>query len=213
MCEADGIIQDGRTFHEACLAVSLVMSVHAMHIMRTCVVWLMLQCMLAVHACVSVLYADACPPAPPFRCFPLGAAMANASRELTDLLGAYLEAIGISFQIIDDVLNLRGTLGKTLGEDITAGKITFPVAMALPRLKTREEREQLWTTLMAKPTERAVIDNTIALLESCGAIDASMEVADKLVNNAWANLDKVLPASLYKMQLRAFGFYVLQQVY
>ncbi len=42
-----------------------------------------------------------------------------------EALGKYFENIGVAFQIIDDVLNLRGFEGKTkeCGEDIKAGKV------------------------------------------------------------------------------------------
>src|SRR5262249_21289463 len=43
-------------------------------------------------------------------------------------LGHFLEALGLAFQIIDDVLNLRGFEHgrKTQAEDISEGKITAP---------------------------------------------------------------------------------------
>jgi farnesyl diphosphate synthase len=61
------------------------------------------------------------------------AASAGATSEAGTLvrLDAYAQAIGLAFQVIDDVLDVEGSaaaLGKTPGKDAAQGKATF-VAM------------------------------------------------------------------------------------
>ncbi len=66
----------------------------------------------------------------------MGSILGNGTDEQTDKLGRFFEALGVAFQIMDDVLNLRGMRSgkqtlKVLGEDIMEGKITYPVAKAM----------------------------------------------------------------------------------
>jgi geranylgeranyl pyrophosphate synthase len=126
-----------------------------------------------------------------------------------EAVGLYYESVGIAFQIMDDVLNLRGLYSgkadkaaaakelKTLGEDITAGKVTIPVVKAI-KLLPRAEMLALWGVIKTKPSERAVVDGIIAQLEACGAIEECVEQSERLVNDAFAKLDAVIPDSFSK---------------
>jgi geranylgeranyl pyrophosphate synthase/predicted secreted hydrolase len=144
----------------------------------------------------------------------LGAILGGGSSEQIRGLENFFEALGLAFQIIDDVLNLRGFEQglKSTGEDITAGKVTFPIAKAMSRLELAD-REALWNTIAAKPTDHEVIAEVIAKLEQCGAIAACVEQANELVETAWQKLDALLPDSAVKLRLRAFGWYVLERHY
>ena len=57
------------------------------------------------------------------------------SRRFTvERLDAYGEALGLAFQIMDDVLDVTGTtetLGKTAGRDTALRKSTYPVLLGL----------------------------------------------------------------------------------
>src|SRR3954468_6024649 len=69
----------------------------------------------------------------------LGAIYASASQEELAALTKYGEHLGLSFQIIDDVLDVEqssDTLGKTAGKDEQQQKITFPAVYGLE--KSRE---------------------------------------------------------------------------
>ena len=78
----------------------------------------------------------------------MGAIAGGGTEAQIEGLGRFFEDLGLAFQIIDDVLNLRGFKGnlKAKAEDIVQGKVTLPVAKALSRLPKRE-REWLWDTL------------------------------------------------------------------
>ena len=64
----------------------------------------------------------------------MGALVGGGTPAQINVLGMYMESIGLAFQIMDDVLNLKGFEGnvKDRGEDIKAGKVTFPVAKVRP---------------------------------------------------------------------------------
>ncbi|WP_460983351.1 polyprenyl synthetase family protein [Spirosoma fluminis] len=144
----------------------------------------------------------------------LGVIMGEGTPEEAQLLGNFFEAMGLAFQIIDDVLNLRGFENnlKSRGEDITCGKITLPVAKAMGRLGWPARRD-LWDTIQTKPSDPAVIDHVIDQLEACGAIEACKKQAEELVEEAWRKLDARIPDSDVKIRLRAFSWYVLERHY
>jgi len=144
----------------------------------------------------------------------MGALVGGGTREQVEAIGLFFEAGGLAFQIMDDVLNLRGFEGnlKVRGEDITSGKITFPIAKAMSRLSLKE-RQWLWETLQSQPEDPDIISSVVKMLEECGAIDACVEQARNIVENAWKNVEPVLPDSISKVMLRAFGWYVLERHY
>ncbi|MBW4621296.1 MAG: polyprenyl synthetase family protein [Cyanosarcina radialis HA8281-LM2] len=144
----------------------------------------------------------------------MGAILGGGSQEQIDRLGGFFEALGIAFQIVDDVLNLRGFENnlKSKGEDITAGKITLPVAKAMSALPLKK-RQQLWKSLGANLSDPKDISAVIDSLEACGAITACVQQANGLVESAWQELDRLVPDSDVKMRLRSFSWYVLQRHY
>jgi geranylgeranyl diphosphate synthase type II len=63
-----------------------------------------------------------------------GAVAAGAPEAKVDAAGRYGEALGLLFQITDDILDVTGessTLGKTAGKDAAAGKLTFAAVAGL----------------------------------------------------------------------------------
>ncbi|MBN9295456.1 MAG: polyprenyl synthetase family protein [Filimonas sp.] len=142
----------------------------------------------------------------------LGGLIGGGQPEEIDALGSFFEAIGIAYQIMDDVLNLQGYDNnlKDKGEDITAGKITMPVAKAMGLLSPAQ-REYVWQTIQTMPVNRTVIESVIRLLQNCGAIDACRQEAEELVEMAWRKIDMVLPDSFFKIRLRAFSRYALKK--
>ncbi|MCO4762424.1 MAG: polyprenyl synthetase family protein, partial [Myxococcales bacterium] len=144
----------------------------------------------------------------------MGALVGEGSEAQIDGVGRFFEAVGLAFQIIDDVLNLRGFKGdlKSRGEDLAMGKVTLPVARALPRLDAAE-RTWLWTELQAKHTDPAKLAEMIDKIEDCGALSDCEQQARTLVDEAWSGLDPLIEPSLPKLMLRAFSWYVLERHY
>jgi farnesyl diphosphate synthase len=68
-----------------------------------------------------------------------GAILGNASTADRDALGAYGIAMGLAFQIADDVLDVESSAaetGKATGKDAAAGKATFVSRLGLEGAKT-----------------------------------------------------------------------------
>ena len=143
-----------------------------------------------------------------------GAVLGGGSPLQIERLGAFFEAVGLAFQIMDDVLDVRGFERdlKQRGEDIAHGKVTLPVVKAFAALSP-ESRVWLWQTLARRPVGPAQVEAVTRTLEECGALEACVSEARELVERAWAELDPVLPDSQFKLMFRAFSWYVLERHY
>ncbi len=144
----------------------------------------------------------------------MGAVAGGGDEQQIAAIGNFFDAVGLSFQIIDDVLNLRGFKGdlKSKGEDISHAKVTLPLAKALGRLPVAERRA-LWAMVSSHPTDPAVVARCIEKIEASGALDACVTEAKSIVEAAWQRLDKAIEDSLPKIMLRAFGWFVLERHY
>jgi geranylgeranyl pyrophosphate synthase len=63
-----------------------------------------------------------------------GAVMGGATPEHLEAIGRYALQVGLSFQIVDDILDVEGleaVIGKTPGKDAAAGKPTYPALYGL----------------------------------------------------------------------------------
>ena len=70
----------------------------------------------------------------------LGALAANADAAQHAALDRYADALGLAFQIRDDLLDIEGdaaTLGKTTGKDQAQDKATFPALLGVPASRAR----------------------------------------------------------------------------
>ena len=75
----------------------------------------------------------------------MGAVCGAASGNQLEQLTRYGEAIGLMFQIVDDLLDVTQStehLGKTAGKDLTAGKMTYPGVLGVERSRRDIERLQ-----------------------------------------------------------------------
>lgn len=73
----------------------------------------------------------------------LGGLLAGASEKRLAALRAYGDALGLAFQIVDDILDVEessATLGKTAGKDIAQGKLTFPALLGLEAARAEAGR-------------------------------------------------------------------------
>lgn len=72
-----------------------------------------------------------------------GAVLAGASEAEIQKLAAYAQKIGLAFQIIDDVLDITSTqeaLGKSVGKDLRAQKVTYPSFWGIEESKQQAQQ-------------------------------------------------------------------------
>lgn len=73
----------------------------------------------------------------------LGAMTANAPARTLQALTDFGRALGLAFQIIDDILDVTQTtekLGKSAGKDLTAEKTTYPALLGLEASRKEAQR-------------------------------------------------------------------------
>jgi geranylgeranyl diphosphate synthase, type II len=73
----------------------------------------------------------------------LGAMSANADAKKLGAITKFGRALGLAFQIIDDILDVTQTsekLGKSAGKDVAAKKATYPAVMGLEKSRAEAKR-------------------------------------------------------------------------
>ncbi len=143
----------------------------------------------------------------------LGALFAGASEKDIALAGQFAEAIGIAFQIQDDILNLVADeleYGKEIGGDITEGKRTLMTIHALSHAPA-VEKARLLSLLESHPKDQPRIREAIRILESNGSIDYARAYAKKLVTEAWKNFAPELKEGEAKESLQSFADYLIER--
>ncbi len=73
----------------------------------------------------------------------MGGIVAGAPREELEALTRYGEHVGLAFQILDDLLDIRGnpaSLGKSAGKDAAQGKQTYPALLGEAASSRRAEQ-------------------------------------------------------------------------
>jgi geranylgeranyl diphosphate synthase type II len=81
----------------------------------------------------------------------LGAMVANATPAQLKALTGFGQALGLAFQILDDILDVTATsqqLGKSAGKDLKASKATYPAVIGLEASR-KEAVKQTRTALLA----------------------------------------------------------------
>jgi len=83
-----------------------------------------------------------------------GGVIAGAPEAQVEALFAYGDALGVSFQIVDDVLDYwaTGATGKNVGDDFNEGKPTLPVIRAMA--KASAEERAFWVRAMERGDRR-----------------------------------------------------------
>ncbi|GAB6174248.1 polyprenyl synthetase family protein [Paradesulfitobacterium aromaticivorans] len=118
----------------------------------------------------------------------LGAMVTKAPMRSVWALGAYGHALGMAFQIVDDVLDITAKpkeFGKPIGGDIRQGIMTLPMIEAL---RLSPERTRLENLLAQSDKSEEEIQETIRIIKSSGAIDESMRWVDLYVKKAKRHL-------------------------
>ncbi len=96
-----------------------------------------------------------------------GARVAGADEQNQARLGAFGERLGIAFQLVDDVLDYSGEqTGKTLLADLTEGKLTLPLVLAVARVP-----ELIEPLSRIHKGDREPVERVSRVVVECGACD------------------------------------------
>ena len=120
----------------------------------------------------------------------LGGMLSDASPEHVDVLERYGEALGMAFQLSDDIMDLTATedeLGKEPGVDVKEGVYTLPVLMALdgPR------GDELRGLLAGGPPEGERMEQVLGIVREPAILDAARAAVADEVRRAVALVDRL----------------------
>ncbi|HJN76469.1 MAG TPA: polyprenyl synthetase family protein [Myxococcota bacterium] len=126
---------------------------------------------------------------------------------LTARMDRFGRAIGVAFQVTDDILDYGGRselTGKTPGTDLKDRKLTLPLLFALERDPELAER-------LGRPVQAEQIREIIERVRATGALERAGAFAKELVEGGIAELD-VLPESPHKAALAELARYLAERV-
>jgi octaprenyl-diphosphate synthase len=119
--------------------------------------------------------------------------------------GEYGHNLGLSFQIVDDVLDYasqRGILGKAIGKDFLEGKVTLPVIILIENLSDDLKLQVADIFLKESPHERD-FQIVLDLMKRHSVLEKTLEVAvqyrDKAVKALLETPEGPCRDSLYKL--------------
>ncbi|MBD1205242.1 MAG: polyprenyl synthetase family protein [Rhodobacteraceae bacterium] len=143
----------------------------------------------------------------------VGGVIAAVPEAQVQALRAYGDALGIAFQIVDDLLDYGGTdaaIGKNTGDDFRERKLTLPVIKAVARADAEERA--FWTRVIEKGDQRdGDLAHAIALMARHGAMEAARAEALGWAATARQALD-LLPAHELRDMLADLADYVVARI-
>ena len=135
----------------------------------------------------------------------------GAPKEYVEAARAYAVALGIAFQIQDDILDYAGTdaVGKPLGADILEQKITMPLLGALANADeaTAASIREKIEAIVGHPEHR---DEILDFVRTNGGLDYAVSSLDHYVAQAVDALS-VLPESVSKKYLIELAYFTAKR--
>jgi len=142
----------------------------------------------------------------------VGGVIAAADDVVTKALWTYGDALGVAFQIVDDLLDYGGTaaIGKNLGDDFREGKLTYPVILALA--KADEAERVFWQRCIGQgKIGEGDFEQAMQILARHGALQDTRDEALRWADKAKIALAKMPGGDLTDM-LADIADYVVARI-
>jgi octaprenyl-diphosphate synthase len=156
---------------------------------------------LLIRAKTASLVAGACE---------IGALQATPSER--NAVRRFGEALGMAFQIVDDLLDYTedaSVTGKPFGSDLREHKVTLPLIAALPNMSENQRRGVSRLLRSPEPNDELIGEVILAVGEA-GGLDYARERALQLAQQADTELDLLQPSAA-RDALRASITYVIDR--
>jgi octaprenyl-diphosphate synthase len=144
----------------------------------------------------------------------VGGVIAGAGEAEVTALRDYGDALGIAFQIVDDILDYGGSdavIGKNTGDDFRERKLTLPVIKAVAAADAEERA--FWTRVIEKGDQRdGDLAQAMLILRRHDAIGASRTAALDWAARAKAALDN-LPEHSLRDTLSELADFVVRRLF
>jgi geranylgeranyl diphosphate synthase type I len=145
----------------------------------------------------------------------IGAIMATDNESQISHMRNFGQALGMTFQVHDDVLSIWGdekTTGKSSASDIQSKKKTLPVIYALEKAKGEDGR-RLKQIYQKETIERADVDDVLHSLDKINARGYAQETSRKYYHEAISELDTANISQPEKADLQAIAKFLLEREY
>ena len=143
----------------------------------------------------------------------VGGVIAGVPEEQVRALHVYGDALGIAFQIADDLLDYGGssaTIGKNTGDDFRERKLTLPVIKAVAAADAQERA--FWVRVIEKGDQREDdLEQALALMARHDAMEAARADALRWSDTAHKALD-ILPDHPLRGMLADLAAYVVGRI-
>ncbi|MCJ8140513.1 polyprenyl synthetase family protein [Falsirhodobacter halotolerans] len=143
----------------------------------------------------------------------VGGMIAGATDAQIAGLRDYGDALGIAFQIVDDLLDYGGvadTIGKNTGDDFRERKLTLPLIKAVAQ--ANEDERAFWTRTIAEGEQvEGDLEQAMAIMARHGALEAARADALAWIDTAKSALDP-LPDHALKAMLLDLADYVVARI-
>lgn len=142
----------------------------------------------------------------------VGGVIAGAPEDQVQALFTYGDALGISFQIVDDLLDYWGSeaTGKNIGDDFRERKLTLPVIKAVARADAEERA--FWERTIEKGRQQdGDLEIALSLLNKHNALQDTRAEALRWADKAKTAL-AVLPDDPIRQMLLDIADYVVARV-
>ncbi|HET9068459.1 MAG TPA: polyprenyl synthetase family protein, partial [Amaricoccus sp.] len=140
----------------------------------------------------------------------VGGVIAGAAEPQVAALATYGDALGIAFQIADDLLDYGGvsaSLGKNTGDDFRERKMTLPVIRALAAASPPER--EFWMRVIGRGDQReGDLEEALALMTRHGTLASSLATARAEAERARAALAALPAGDLRDILAELAGFVV-----
>ena len=146
----------------------------------------------------------------------LAVILSGGQDELAERLGQVAEAMGVAFQIQDDILDItsagpeRKGFGKSFGNDIKEGKRSLMVIHTLEKA-TKKDKKRLIELLDKHTDDLEERKAALKIIKKYDSIEYAKKVAKKIMREAWEGADRVLKPSLAKKRLKEFVNYLIER--
>lgn len=143
----------------------------------------------------------------------VGGVIAEADSQHTQALFDYGDALGVAFQIVDDLLDVVGdskSTGKNIGDDFRERKLTLPLIKAIA---AGDEHERVfWKRTIEKGDQHeGDLDHAINLMKNHGAIEATRQDALMWAQKAQVAI-RTLPEHPLRDILDDLALYVVERI-
>jgi len=145
-------------------------------------------------------------------CAEVGGIIGGATREEQRALARYGLSVGVSFQLIDDVLDFVSTeakLGKPVANDIREGKLTLPLIYLLEN-GNDEYRRMIETVMRERAFETVRREDVLRLVHEKGTLKRARAEAGRYAKEAIEALS-IFPPSPYRQALLSVPSFIVER--